>query len=200
MQHAAQYMEHKNQSSVLPIVTVRHPYTWLYAVCTHPYNLNWKHNKDHCDKSLFLNQAVNSTWGAKSPKVPIQSQYDSLAHVWRDWNAEYFQEGGEYPFLITRLEDLVYRPKAVVSEICSCVGGIMAKNFTIKQESANRGTGHGEHRSDLLSAFIKFGLPLSLFRKSRKRKGMFTPRDWEVIRDVLDNDHGMTEAFGYLNY
>ena len=178
-----------NQTSVLPVVMVRHPYTWLYALCQHPYSIGWRHNMENCERNLFLHQKAFIRFGAKGPDIP--KSYDSLAHVWRDWNDAYFQAQG-YPFLIARFEDMVFRPREVVSEVCSCIGGTMAKEFTAKTEKVNRGKGHGVHRSDLITAFVKYGKDLRKFETD-----MFTPRDWDVIRDVLSSSHGMVEAFGY---
>jgi hypothetical protein len=103
---------------------------------------------------------------------------------------EYFQQV-DYPLLMVRLEDLVYRPKEVVTQICKCAGGRLTEDFEYRQESANLGRGHGEHRSDLLSAFVKYGRPLSMFQN------MYTKRDWSIIRDVLNHDHGIMEALRY---
>jgi hypothetical protein len=55
-----------------------------------------------------------------------------------------------------RFEDLVYRPKEVITEISNCVGGKMEKEFQYRTESSNLGPGHGHHGgSDLLSSFVK---------------------------------------------
>ena len=195
-QHAApsHHMIERNQSAILPVVMVRHPYTWLYALCQHPYSLKWKHRLSHCHDSLFLDEKVHANWGAKrAVQRPIQTDYDSLIHVWRDWNLEYFHDQ-KYPVLFARLEDLVYRPEPVIRQICECAGGRMIGDEFVYQttDSVNRGYGHGEHRSDLLTAFVKFGLPLSLFEKN-----MFRDSDWEIIRETLNNDDEMMEVFGY---
>ena len=185
LNHAANHMVHWNQSAVLPIVCVRHPYTWMYALCQHPYSLRWHHNKEKCEGSLYLNHRV------KANLKPVPVHYDSLAHVWRDWYSDYFTERS-YPLLMARLEDIVYRPQQVVAPICACVGGTMRPEFEYQQESANKGKGHGKHRSDLVAAFVKFGLPLELFEKN-----MFTSNDWNIIRSVLKSSQDMMKALRY---
>ena len=188
LKHAANKMEHLNHTAVLPVVMVRHPYTWMYALCQHPYVLRWRHNLEGCDQRLFLQNPVTAGFGAQGGDIP--KVFDSLMHVWRDWNAIYYEENS-YPFLMTRLEDMVFRPKEVVTKICDCVGGILEEPFLYQQESANSGYGHGEHRSDLVTAFVKYGSPLHKFHD------MFTPMDWDIINQVLKDDHGMMEALGY---
>jgi hypothetical protein len=99
--------------------------------------------------------------------------------------------------LVVRFEDLVFRPKQVVEEVCHCVGGKVTSEvdekepFWYLQESANLGGGHGNHRSDLISAVIRYGQPLDFYQH------MYAPYDWTVIRKVLAEDQGLTEALGY---
>ena len=178
-----------NQSTVLPIVTIRHPYTWLEALCKHPYTLKWPHSRKNCERKLRLDFSLQGQFGAQNSGVPVPQTYKSLMHVWRDWNADYFQETG-YPFLMIRLEDVVFRPKDVVTKICTCVGGRLFRKFTYEQNSANVGKGHGQHRSNLLTAFLKFSQPLEDIRNT-----MYSPEDWKIIDEVLSDDYGLMDAF-----
>lgn len=240
LHHIANHQEQRNQSAVLPVVTVRHPFTWLYAVCVHPYALQWNHRLEFCDRSLFLKFPVKANWGAlrttpianetidspaeleaaasaafqtkedpskadlaQGPK--LQHLYPSLMHVWRNWNADYLEQN-EYPMLIVRFEDLVFRPREVVEQVCACAGGTVnhgdpkryAKNkekeeepFWYLLEGANLGSGHGQHRSDLVSAMIKYGQPLEMYHN------MYSELDWSIIRQVLQDDRGLMKALGY---
>ena len=99
--------------------------------------------------------------------------------------------------LMVRLEDLVYRPKAVIEQVCHCAGGKLKSeietrhSFEYLQDNANLGRGHGNHRSDLVSAVIRYGQALKVY------KSMFTKGDWDTINQVLDDDHGLSEALAY---
>ena len=179
--------EFRNQSHVLPIVMVRHPFTWMLALCKHHYSLIWNHDLDACEDTLGLENRVMAQLG-----FARDIEYASLIHVWRDWNLEYFRNH-QYPLLIVRHEDLVYRPEPVIEQICSCVGGRMTTEpFQYQLDSANRGRGHGEARSDLISAWIKYGKPLRVYQNR------FTSQDWKIIREVLANDFGMLKALNYF--
>eukprot|EP00980_Cylindrotheca_fusiformis_P002459 scaffold584_cov132-Cylindrotheca_fusiformis.AAC.12 len=187
MQYFARDREYINQTAVLPVVTVRHPITWMYALCQHSYSLQWKHIPEICDVALNLTNPVTASFGYKTVS------YDSLLHVWRDWYLQYFQER-RFPLVMVRLEDVIFRPMPLVEEICSCIGGRFdpIAEFQILHDSANFGDGHGNHRSTgIVSTFIKYGKPLETFNK------MFATNDWETMKDVLKDDHGLSEAFNY---
>lgn len=133
MYHAAPKHEHVNQTSVLPIVTVRHPYTWMKALCKHPYSLRWGHNRQQCQQSLGLHRPVEGVYGDPLKNAPHAiHHYQSLLHVWTDWNLDYYQQN-QYPLLMVRLEDIVYRPKQVVSSICSCIGGTLRGSDDVEE-------------------------------------------------------------------
>jgi hypothetical protein len=192
LKHIAKHQEARNQSAVLPVVTVRHPYTWLFALCKSPYTLSWEHRPDDCDRSLFLQHPVRANFGSALRNMT----YDSLIHTWRDWNLAYLQQT-DYPMLVVRMEDLVFRPREVIEQVCHCAGGRLRSDidpmqpFVYFAESANLGKGHGNHRSDLLSAIIRYGQPLTIFQK------MFNELDWSIINETLDDDHGLSQALGY---
>lgn len=191
LHHIAIHQRDRNQSAVLPVVMMRHPYTWLYTVCTHPYSFQWEHREEYCDRSLFLKFQVQANFGARKSHIAgIPDTYESLIHAWRDWNAAYY-EVRDYPLLIVRFEDLVFRPREVVQKVCECAGGTIGEPFWYLKEPANLGTGHGTHRSDLLAAVVRYGMPLNLYKK------MYSQLDWSIIRRVLDEDMGLMEAMGY---
>eukprot|EP00934_Nitzschia_sp_Nitz4_P003725 Nitzschia sp. Nitz4//scaffold356_size15932//10402//11757//NITZ4_008881-RA/size15932-processed-gene-0.13-mRNA-1//-1//CDS//3329548970//3715//frame0 len=192
LRHIAIHMADRNQSAVLPVVTVRHPYTWLHAVCAHPYSFKWDHRPEFCDRSLFLKYPVEANHGARRSHIPgIPDTYDSLIHAWRDWNLEYL-ENNDFPLLVIRFEDLVYRPKQVIEKVCGCVGGTVHEPFWYLREPANLGEGHGKSgRSDLLSAMVKYGMPLELYHQ------MYSELDWSIIKSTLADDHGLMRALGY---
>jgi hypothetical protein len=188
LQHAAPRMEHRNHTAVLPVVMIRHPYSWMHALCLHHYSLNWPHDELHCNETLALDQSVQGQFGAAK-----QTYYPSLVHVWRDWNLLYFEERS-FPLLMVRHDDLIFRPEPVVQQVCECVGGSINTSvpFYYPSSSANRGHGHGDHRSsDLLSTWFKYGEPMSHYKQK------YTAQDWNIIQSVLQDDHGMLQAFQY---
>ena len=193
LKHIAKNQEARNQSAVLPVVTIRHPYTWLYALCQSSYSLFWEHRQDFCDRALFLEHPVRADFGSTLRNMT----YDSLIHTWRDWYLEYFQQT-DYPMLVVRMEDLVFRPKDVIEQVCHCAGGTLRSEihpttepFLYVTESANLGKGHGNHRSDLLSAFIRYGQPLHAFQTK------FSEQDWRIINETLEKDRGLSKALKY---
>ena len=189
MQYAARDREFMNQTAVLPLVTVRHPITWLNALCRHGYSLHWDHNPDLCDTTLRLDQAVHAKFGYTNQIIV----YDSLIDLWRDWNLEYFQQR-KYPLLMTRLEDIVYHPKQVVEEVCHCIGGQLYSDrpFSVVASSMNDGKGHGEHRSSgLLSAFVKFAKPM------KEWSHKFSKDDLNKVENVLQDDSDLLASLNY---
>lgn len=189
MKYAARDREFTNQTAVLPIVTVRHPVPWLSALCRHGYSLHWNHDPDMCDSTLGLGEVVRARFGYTNESVA----FNSLVDVWKDWNLKYLNERG-YPLLMIRLEDIVYRPKRVVKEVCDCIGGELYadKPFNVFTTSMNDGKGHGSHRSSgLLSTFVKFGIPLEEWNTK------FSIEDWKVMGEVLGADNAIVPAFGY---
>jgi len=190
MKHLVPLLAYRNQSAVFPVVTIRHPFTWMLAVCRHPYSLQWDHNLQACDRSLFLDNPLFAQFGA----LHAEQNYTSLVHLWTRWYSD-FMQSNDFPLLIVRLEDLIYRPKPVVIEICQCVGGTPRKKFHYQIESANVGRGHGEHRSSLVTAFVKFGKPLEIFPQY-----YFSSKDWEIIDSNLkahSNATNLLDAFHY---
>jgi hypothetical protein len=187
MQYFAEDREFMNQTTVLPVVTVRHPITWLYALCQHSYSLQWTHDPEVCDFALYLKNPVRASFGYKV------MHYDSLVDVWQDWYLQYFLER-RFPLIMVRLEDVIFRPVPLVEKICNCVGGRFdpSEEFRTFQDSVNLGKGHGGHRSSgLVSTFIKYGKPLKNMYKR------FAAKDRKIIKKVLKDDHGLLGAFNY---
>ena len=173
----------RNKTSVLPIATVRHPYTWMTSMCKHSYEMSYLHDKSDCPKNVSP-PISGEHYGRKI-------SYKSLIHMWRDWNLEYFSDESAIPRLMVRHEDLVFRPKEVVQKICDCVGGTFKEDFSYQVEKANIGVGHGTDRSDLVTAWVKYGKPLDIF------KSMYLPEDLELVRQVMEEDNGILDTFGY---
>ncbi|KAL3918084.1 MAG: hypothetical protein SGILL_004409 [Bacillariaceae sp.] len=187
----------ENPMTVLPVVSIRHVYTWMSAMCRHTYGTQWAHRQDFCDKTLGLKSPIeNVPYGATNGTKPIHSSYKSLAHMYMQWYRPYFHQH-DYKRLMIRFEDLVYRPKEVVTKVCECVGGTMTGwkgKFQYKTKTSNKGQGHGE-RSDLMTAFIKYGQPLSNFYAEYNKIDRRTMD--EAFRDDEQDNEGIFNTFKY---
>jgi hypothetical protein len=158
----------------------------------------WDHKKSDCHMTLNLTAPIKGVpYGAKGNEThPIQNTYSSLAHMYMDWYMPYFQEK-EYERLMIRFEDLVYRPKEVITKVCECVGGTIKGfkgKFLYKTKTSNKGPGHGQ-RSDLLSAFAKYGQPLSQFYARYDRKDRDIVK--QVFFDTPGEEKGILQTFKY---
>lgn len=74
---------------------------------------------------------------------------------WKEWNDEYLE--ATFPRLMVRLEDLVFFPKQVLTEICECVGGhVRTMGLTLIGDTSKKGgeNVHGHNKTDLQKAMI----------------------------------------------
>ncbi|KAG7338927.1 hypothetical protein IV203_034598 [Nitzschia inconspicua] len=186
----------ENPMAVLPVVSIRHPYTWMSAMCTHGYGTRWPHRPEQCGRTLNLEGRIQKVpYGfVHNGTHPVKNTYQSLAHLYMEWYKPYFEQRN-YPRLMIRFEDLVYRPKEVVTKICDCVGGTMTGwkgQFIYKTKTSNKGPGHGQ-RSDLLSAFIKYGQPLTHFY------GQFNGPDRLIMSQAFRGERNAVEEHNILD-
>jgi hypothetical protein len=121
----------------------------------------------------------------------LLTQYNNVMLFLNRWYEPYFRSTS-YPMAMARLEDLVYRPKEVVTKICECVGGVMRPEFSYRVQTSNLGPGHGSHgESNLLTSFVKYGKPLEEYYE------MLSPTDKRVLRISVSNSDGFFGAMGY---
>ena len=146
------------------------------------------------DPWLIDNVSNKANFTLDSSVVPLWVRYktqnmnhDSLVHMWKDWNQEYYD--ATFPRLMVRLEDLVYHPRAVLTQVCHCVEGILADNLTLPEKSAKQGADHihGKVKTGLLDAMIKHA-------QGNRTHGM-TLDDLQFARQVLDES--IMKEFGY---
>lgn len=117
----------------------------------------------------------------------VTTQYESLAHMWKEWYQEYFD--AEYPRLMIRLEDLVFHPYELLSSVCKCVDGEMVdrEDFSLVGESSKN---HGDIQgTGLRSAF-------SLHLYSNRTAGM-SNEDIAYAENTLKDS--LTSTLGYEN-
>ena len=63
------------------------------------------------------NNPVTATFADKR-----EDHHKSLAHLWNDWYS-YYVDQADYPFVVVRMEDLVFYPKETTKAVCECAGG-----------------------------------------------------------------------------
>lgn len=182
-----------DKSSVLPVVLVRDPYSWMKSMCRNHYGARWHYTNDHCpnlvpnheDYKLFPfignNIPVRLDYGGDG-SVNITS-YDSLAHLWSEWNEQYYTFGDSR--IMVRYEDILFYPRELTMRICACAGGIPVHpdSFTYFIDSAKWGPGHGkeEQRTSLIPAMIKYG-------NVHKRIRGYTREDLQFAHTALSEE------------
>jgi hypothetical protein len=180
------------KETVLPVVTIRHPYVWMKSMCKNSYTAKWPRGKRG-------NLCPHLVWDATSmtpTNLTVQygnyeDVFDSLAHLWNGWYHQYWKEA-DYPFLLVRFEDLIFHAKNVTTQICHCAGGTIRTDrpFFYIVESAKAGPGHGrkEDRTGMIQAWIRYGNALPV-------RGGFGKLDYKAARKFLDRE--LMDTFGY---
>jgi hypothetical protein len=184
-----------NPDDVLPVVLVRDPYFWIQSLCRHPYSLQWEHT-DKCPNLVDTSHGGDDTTSPLAVQAKLGSrQYEwlSLAHVYNDWNRQYYHQSssGEedaFPRLMIRMEDLIFFPKQVVTQVCQCGGGIVRTNFRHLVESVKEDDRATNAGTTLVSAMIRYGSPLL-------RTKDYTSKDLDFMNRNLDRE--LLHEFNY---
>ena len=174
--------------SVLPLVTIRHPFDWMRSTCRVPYEVIWRHGvNDHCPN--LVDPKENSTIAVTVHFGVGNHTYPTLLHLWNRWYRQYY-DSVSYPRLIVRMEDLLFYPKETISLICDCVGGDMnSSTFTVLTESAKTyARGHGTHKTGFVDGWIKYG--------NQRTYEQFSAVDRIAAYEIVDKD--MMSYFGYV--
>eukprot|EP00934_Nitzschia_sp_Nitz4_P000262 Nitzschia sp. Nitz4//scaffold66_size103028//96921//98281//NITZ4_004517-RA/size103028-snap-gene-0.148-mRNA-1//-1//CDS//3329556407//262//frame0 len=148
------------------------------------------------DARLIVGVVNKANFTLDKPNIPVEIKYkneiayhESLVHFWKDWYQEYFD--ADFPRLMIRLEDLVFRPYEVVEATCKCAGGrvVHRSKFSLYAESIKKGSkGHdGAAETTLADAF-------TLHLRTNRSSGM-TAEDHAFARKVLD-----TSVMGVFRY
>ena len=182
-----------DQTAVLPIVTVKDPYTWMSSMCRHSYSANWHHIEQHCP-NLVTNKYDENKWKHYKGVVPVNVRYspenvthhESLLGLWNDYYKEWHHV--KFPRLIVRFEDLLFRTEETVKQICHCGGGKMKDTqFKFVVESAKSGQAH-KGSSGMIKSMIRYG-------NSTRRVSYYTEPDLEYVRKKWDKELG--DAYSY---
>ena len=115
------------------------------------------------DVNMARNVMLKANFSLADRTVPVNvryktqvNRYPSLVHFWKDWHDEYYD--ADFPRLMLRLEDLVFRPYETLKQVCECVDGKFASpdGFQLKGESTKKfkkGAHARTQQTNLLSAF-----------------------------------------------
>ena len=164
-------------ASVLPVVTVKDPLTWMPSICRHPYAVRFS-LKQRTKCPLPLDAPVSVAY-QKSQVV----YYDNLVDLWSRWHGEYYE--AQWPRLLVRFEDLLFEPRAVAGAVCDCLGGALASasEFKIDGQKTGKGTAFG-HAADTHSR----AQALALYGSSAKRMEPYASTDVAFVRARLASD------------
>lgn len=185
-QHAATHASDISKDDILPVVTIRHPWTWMQSMCKNPYSARWSHWK----KCPNLLQEDGVSWNNVTVKYgAAQDHYQSLAHLWNDWYRQYVQEA-DYPFVMIRMEDLVFHTQSTVTQVCSCAGGVIRTDrpFQYVADSAKKDSPGHDTTTGYAEAWIKYSKPL-------KAMAGFAEDDYGAALKALNSD--LMDTFGY---
>ena len=150
-------------------------------------------------RSLHL--AINFPRHKKSKYIPahakylagLKVKYDSIAHLWNEWYREYANTT-EFPRLIVRMEDILFRAEEVVPTICHCFGGTMSNSLGPNElryysDVANQNPGVDNVKgSGLLRSIMTYG------NKTLRRQS-YQAVQFEAAKEVLDPS--LMKLFGY---
>ncbi|KAL9179356.1 hypothetical protein ACHAXT_008646 [Thalassiosira profunda] len=200
--HTAPKNENVTKDDCLPIVTVRNPYNWMRSMCKLPYTARWSMQErgKPGQGTLKICPHLVYTGSTSEKKAPVEVKaklaeqwltYDSLAHLWNQWYAEYWRDA-DFPFLIVRFEDLIFRQFDTTKILCNCAGGEVKSRSSFKYivNSAKQGPGHGKksERTGMVDAWVRYGTP-------PEPKAGFSDLDWEASLEFLSRE--FMEKMGY---
>jgi len=224
-QHATQQAAAIDKHAILPVVTIRHPYRWMRSMCKNPYTARWSH-ASKCPNLVVTgdnNNNNNNEYNPVSVKYGAATEsYQSLAHLWNDWYNDYYQTAVDatttdahqhditndeqqqqhYPWLMIRIEDLVFHTVETITTVCECAGGqIRSSNsnssnnqtqqqqsFQYIKDSAKKDSPGHDTSTGIAEAWIQYARPLAV------RAGL-DPADYRAAVAVLDPH--LMQLFGY---
>lgn len=203
--------ENQTADDCLPVVTIRNPFTWMSSMCRIPYGAHWDRSdpgtggRGVCPHLAYAdgrrNRRADVDGGGNATRTsPVglvyefsghSLSYESLAHLWNDWYAGYWRDA-DFPFLMVRLEDLIFRQYEATRAICDCAGGTVPSvdDFRYIVHSAKTGPAHGKasERTDMVDAWAKYGRPMPV-------KAGFSDLDYDAAVEYLSRE--LMDMMGY---
>jgi hypothetical protein len=190
--HAAKKATEINKEWILPIVTIRNPYTWFRSTCKSPYTAKWDHGKTLPQCPLLVQEEDGFGPNPVTVKYAAEREetHESLAHLWNDWYNDYAKHKADFPFLMIRMEDLVFYAKETTTLVCECAGGAIRtdKPFSYVVDSAKADSKGHDHSTGIFQAWIKYSQPYL-------PQAGFSDIDYELSQKWLDPH--LMETFGY---
>jgi hypothetical protein len=198
LEHATQKASAIQKEYILPVVTIRHPYSWFKSMCRNGYTAKWDHHKTGKDgktrdcPKLKVGGAGHEVWNPVDVSFAEQRQdhHLSLAHLWNDWYS-YYLDKADYPFVVVRMEDLVFYPKETTRIICECAGGQIQKdwdNFQFIVDSAKADSPGHDKSTGIFAAWVKYS-------KQPSPKYGFSELDYASAKEALNSN--LMERLGY---
>ena len=191
---------------ILPVVTIRHPYSWFGSMCKNAYTAKWDHQRTNKKGDGKPRNCPHLKYGdnPKSPWNPVTVTYAekredhhlSLAHLWNDWYSYYLDlkkrgGGDDFPYLVIRMEDIVFYPKETIHKVCECAGGKIREDqaFQLVTDSAKGDSPGHDASTGTYEAWVKYSLP------NTKERYSFSEADYSHAAMALNQT--LMDSLGY---
>jgi len=178
------------RDNLLPVITIRHPYSWFKSMCKNSYTAKWEHQRYNPHDCPAIQSERTRTWNNVTVKYAAgEDHHQSLAHLWNDWYSYYIKEA-TYPWIAIRMEDLVFFPKETIRTVCECAGGQIRTDqpFQFIVESAKADSPGHDKTTGIFAAWIKYS-------QRPDPKFGFSDIQYEAAVEALDGD--LMKSFGY---
>ena len=173
----------RGRAELLPVVVTKDPLTWMKSMCRMPYVARFRHGQAQCCPNPVTKTSTVVAW----QRGDKPRRYSSLPKLWSEWNRAYYD--ADFPRLMVRYEDLLWRAEATTTKVCDCVGGTMLPNFDPVTRSSKAGEGHGTGQvNDRATAAAKYA------NESRRYEFL---DDADVAYVAAEIDPRLVDAFGY---
>ncbi|GMH55749.1 hypothetical protein TrRE_jg2668 [Triparma retinervis] len=133
-------------SDCLPVVMVKDPLTWMNSMCRNRYAANWDGRAARCPSFLDEEGGQIPVTVVYQPKEEHpgwgQTSYPGLVGMWNAWYGEYRSAMEEFPLLVVRYEDALFRAEETVGGVCECAGGRMREGGFREVERPAKGHGN----------------------------------------------------------
>lgn len=191
--HTAPTFKGIDQSTFLPAVVIKDPYTWMNSMCRHQYAASWRNIEGHCPNLVPITpEEENMISPRKTFQVSINyhkhnvTRHDSMTELYNEWYGDWMDV--EFPRLIIRFEDLLFHAEEVVGRVCKCGGGVMKDGpFQYVQDSAKKGAAH-KGSNGLVKSMLQYG-------NVRKRTEGYSLQDLQYAESSLRSD--ILDVFHY---
>lgn len=176
--------------NALPVVMIKDPVHWMSSMCRNPYTANF-YRDSQCPVLDTTGNPLSRKYNLRLVNVSTPKykgkrysyMYDSLVDMWNTYYHEWMNVS--FPNLIVRYEDLLFHPEEVITQVCTCSGGVMRDDFRALMTPAKKhgkgvmGKRNGIGRTDSNIAAIMYGT-------KEIRKSVLNRKDKQYTRDHLE--------------